>query len=53
MDSTPTFAPMPSPVGARDCFGEHFSAELDQVLTDWLDGLDDEVAIYPPGQRAA
>jgi lysyl-tRNA synthetase class I len=35
---TPTA--LPTPVGARDSFGEHFSVELDRVLTDWLADLD-------------
>ena len=42
MIDTPTLTPtaLPTPVGARDSFGEHFSVELDRVLTDWLADLD-------------
>ena len=40
MNATPTPIALPTPVGARDSSGEHFSVELDQVLTDWLTEFD-------------
>ena len=40
MDNT-TLTPtaLPTPVGARDSFSEHFPVELDRVLTEWLTDL--------------
>jgi hypothetical protein len=53
MNRTPSTPQIPTPVSARDPFGAHFPAELDQMLTDWLDGLDDAEFIRTPGLHAA